>query len=108
MKDKLIPCIYCDKCLKGCPKQIGISGSFRAMNHLSETGNLDEARAIQNEANRIIAILCKIGVMQAEKEIMNQLGMDFGSCRAPFKDASEESKALIAKEIMPYIKGFKG
>ena len=49
MKDKLIPCIYCDKCLKGCPKQIGISGSFRAMNHLSETENLDEARAIEKE-----------------------------------------------------------
>ena len=85
-----------------------MADKFVTIRRLFLEGKLDEARSVQNEANRIIAILCKIGVMQAEKEIMNQLGMDFGSCRAPFKDANDEAKALIAKEIMPYIKGFKG
>ena len=66
-------------------------------------GKLDEARAVQKEANRIITILCKIGVMQAEKEIMNQLGFDFGGCMPPFSDANEEQKKLIAKEIIPFI-----
>ncbi len=47
---------------------------------------------------------CKIGVMQAEKEIMNQLGFDFGDCLPPFSKINEEQKALITKEILPFIK----
>jgi len=42
--------------------------------------------------------------MQAEKEVMNQLGFDFGDCLPPFSKVSEEQKALIAAEIMPFIK----
>jgi len=63
-----------------------------------------EAQEIQKEANRIIANLCKIGVMQAEKEVLNQLGYDLGTCRHPFKGPSDEDKALIAKEIVPFIR----
>ena len=44
---ELIPCIKCDKCLKVCPMQIGISGSFEAMNHLITSENIDEAREIE-------------------------------------------------------------
>ncbi|MBE6576278.1 MAG: N-acetylneuraminate lyase [Ruminococcaceae bacterium] len=62
-----------------------------------------EAQALQREANRIIAILCRISVMQAEKEVLNQLGIPFGTCRKPFGEPSAEQKALIAKEIIPYI-----
>ena len=67
-------------------------------------GKIEEAKRIQNEANRIISVLCKIGVMQAEKEVMNQLGFDFGDCLPPFSKISEEQKELIRKEIMPFIK----
>ncbi len=59
-----------------------------------------EAREIQNEANRIIAVLCKVGVMQAEKEVLNQLGFDFGECRHPFGALNEEEKALLRREVM--------
>ena len=65
---------------------------------------LSEARLLQQEANRIIAVLCRIGVMQAEKEVLNQLGFDFGICRRPFGVPTEEEKALIAREIMPYVR----
>jgi hypothetical protein len=41
--------------------------------------------------------------MQAEKEVLNQLGFDFGVCRHPFGEPTEEQKALIAKEITPYV-----
>ena len=38
-----------------------------------------------------------------EKEVLNQLGIPFGNCRKPFGEVTPEQKALIAKEIIPYI-----
>ena len=43
----LIPCIKCNKCIPVCPKNIGIPGLFEAVNHLTVTGNLDEALEIE-------------------------------------------------------------
>ena len=40
----LIPCTSCNYCVKVCPKDIGISGSFTAMNYLTLYGNADMAR----------------------------------------------------------------
>ena len=68
-----------------------------------EENNIAEAQKLQQEANKIITVLCKVGVMQAEKEVLNQLGFDFGVCRQPFGEPSDEQKALIAKEILPYV-----
>ncbi len=76
---------------------------FVQMLDLYKNNRLEEAQNIQKEANRIITILCKIGVMQAEKEVLNQLGFDFGICRHPFGEPTEEEKQLIAKEIIPFI-----
>lgn len=81
-----------------------MADKFVSIKALFEAGKVEEARAVQNEANRIITVLCKIGVMQAEKEIMNQLGFDFGGCLPPFAKISEEHKELIAKEVIPFIK----
>ena len=66
-------------------------------------GDIKRAQDEQREANRIIEVLCKVGVMQAEKEVLNQLGFDFGVCREPFASPTDEQKALIAKEIIPFI-----
>ncbi len=81
-----------------------MADKFVLIRKLFLEGRIEEARCVQNEANRIIAVLCKIGVMQAEKEVMNQLGFDFGDCLPPFSKISEEQKELITKEILPFIK----
>lgn len=81
-----------------------MADKFVLIRKLFSEGKVEQARAVQNEANRIITILCRIGVMQAEKEIMNQLGFDFGYCLPPFSKVTEEQKALISKEIIPFIK----
>lgn len=73
---------------------------FVKIYELFREDRLEEARSIQKEANRIITVLCRFGVMQAEKEVLNQLGFDFGECRPPFAPLSEEAKAVIAKEIV--------
>ncbi len=77
---------------------------FVKMLELFRNGEIEQAQQIQKEANRIITILCKIGVMQAEKEVLNQIGFDFGICRHPFKAPTDEEKEIIRKEITAFIK----
>ena len=80
-----------------------MADKFVKIRALFKQGKIAEAQEVQKEANRIIAVLCKVGVMQAEKEVLNQLGFDFGVCRHPFGEPTEEQKQLIAKEIIPYV-----
>ena len=80
-----------------------MANKFVKIQELFEKNQIAEAQKIQKEANRIITILCQIGVMQAEKEVLNQLGFDFGHCRKPFGEPTAEQKANIAKEIIPYL-----
>ncbi len=44
-KIKLVPCTTCNYCAKVCPMDIGISGSFAAMNQFLLFGNKEDARA---------------------------------------------------------------
>lgn len=80
-----------------------MADKFVKIKALFENGKIAEAQEIQKEANRITKILCQIGVMQAEKEVLNQLGFDFGVCRHPFGEPTTEQKELISKEIIPLI-----
>ena len=80
-----------------------MADKFVKISELFRENRIEEAQALQKEANRIITILCQIGVMQAEKEVLNQLGIPFGACRKPFAEPTAEQKELIAKEIIPYI-----
>ena len=43
-KIPLIPCTSCNYCAKVCPKEIGISGSFTAMNYLTLYGSKAQAQ----------------------------------------------------------------
>ena len=72
---------------------------FVRVRNLFLQGKIEEARQIQREINRIIAVLFRVGVMQGEKEVLNQLGFDFGVCRPPFAPLSDEAKALLRREI---------
>jgi N-acetylneuraminate lyase len=80
-----------------------MANKFVEIQKLFEAGDIKAAQIIQKEANRIITILCQIGVMQAEKEVLNQLGFDFGVCRHPFGEPTAEQKDLIKKEIIPFL-----
>ena len=80
-----------------------MANKFVEIKRLFEAGDIKAAQEIQKEANHIITVLCQIGVMQAEKEVLNQLGFDFGVCRHPFGEPTAEQKELIKKEIIPYL-----
>ena len=43
----LVPCTTCNYCAKVCPKNIGISGSFTAINYLTLYGNEEAAKGQQ-------------------------------------------------------------
>lgn len=43
IKIPLIPCTTCDYCAKVCPMNIGISGSFTAMNYYTLYHNMENA-----------------------------------------------------------------
>ena len=82
-----------------------MADKFVTIQKLFLENKITEAQAVQKEANRIITLLCKFGVMQSEKEVLNQLGIDFGECRKPFGPLNDEQKEIIAREILPYVKG---
>ena len=44
MKIPMVPCTTCDYCAKVCPKNIGISGSFTAVNINNIYGDLARAK----------------------------------------------------------------
>lgn len=80
-----------------------MADKFVRIKQCFDTQEVKAAQEIQKQANRIITILCQIGVMQAEKEVLNQLGFDFGICRRPFGELTQEQKELIGKEIIPFV-----
>ncbi len=77
-----------------------MADKFVAIKQYFEAGDMEKAYGVQKEVNRIISVLCKVGVMQAEKEILNQLGFDFGVCRKPFGEPTAEEKKLIQDTIV--------
>ena len=92
----------------GADGGIGSTYNFMAdkyvkLKALFEQGKLAEAQAQQREINYIINLLVKYGVMPMEKEILTQLGMDFGNCRRPFSPVSEEGKRAAAELILPLL-----
>lgn len=62
-------------------------------------GKINEAQNIQIEVNEVIQVLIKVGVLPGEKEILSQMGIEFGECRKPFRKLMDEDKKLI-KEVM--------
>ena len=47
-KIPIIPCTTCNYCAKVCPQDIGVSGSFTAMNYLTLYGDKDAAKHQEN------------------------------------------------------------
>ncbi|MBR5410947.1 MAG: N-acetylneuraminate lyase [Clostridia bacterium] len=66
-------------------------------------GKLEEAARLQEEADKIIAALCRVGVMQSEKAILTKLGIPMGALRAPFIDITPEQKEKLFTEVLPLL-----
>lgn len=92
----------------GADGAIGSTFNFMAekfieIQRLFLANDVKAAAALQEEADVIISALCGCGVMQGEKVILNELGFDFGTCRAPFRDITEEQKKKLLDTVMPLL-----
>lgn len=68
---------------------------FVEMQNKFKENKLDEARLIQDEANNIITVLCKVGVFKGLKAALKLQGLDCGDCRKPFQPLSKEEVKVI-------------
>ena len=88
----------------GADGDIGSMYNFMVEKYLAlyrhfREGRLEEAQVLQQECNRIIKALCRVGVMEGEKEVLCQLGFDFGGARRPFSALTDDQKAFLKTEI---------
>lgn len=76
---------------------------FKKIMNCFNSGEIETAKALQNEANEIICEMIKYGVFQSEKAILTEMGIEMGECRKPFlpiSDECRESMKKIAHKIM--------
>jgi len=94
--------------ISGADGAIGSTFNFMAekfisMQQLFDAGNILEVQKIQNDVNIIVTALCKVGVMQGEKAMLNLMGFDFGVCREPFGKLNEEQIEHLRDVVIPLL-----
>lgn len=92
----------------GADGAIGSTFNFMAekfihIRELFQKSDIKDAQKAQQEANVIIQALCKVGVMQGEKAVLDALGFDFGPARSPFAPLSEAQKNELLSTVMPLL-----
>lgn len=80
-----------------------MANKFVKIMELVKDCNIAEAQKIQHDINKVVETLFRIELMPAQKEVLNQLGFDFGNCRKPFRELTCEEKKTIEKEILPLL-----
>lgn len=74
-----------------------MADKFVKIQKLFEENRLEEAFAIQREANNVIDALIKVGVNQGIKYGLEKMGISCNGCRKPFKGLNGEEKELLDK-----------
>jgi N-acetylneuraminate lyase len=71
---------------------------YRALMEAFHDNDLEKARALQQQAIDMIALVPKYGGMAAGKAYMKLSGLDCGGCRLPAKDMDEEGFESFRRE----------
>jgi len=58
-------------------------------------GRTEDARALQAEANTLIDVLVKVGVLPSLKYILGLRGIEMGTCRRPFGTLGNDQKKML-------------
>ncbi len=81
-----------------------MADKFVKMKKLFKQKDIEGAQDIQKEVNVLVQALCKVGVMQGEKAVMEGLGFDFGMARRPYAPLTEEQKKELLDVVLPLLK----
>jgi N-acetylneuraminate lyase len=68
---------------------------FSALYRHFKAGRLEEARAAQAKANRVIDVLLEFGLLPGIKEMLALLGFDMGYCTMPMQRFSDDKKSAF-------------
>jgi N-acetylneuraminate lyase len=72
-----------------------MADKFVKIYNLYNDNKIKEALKIQKEANNIIDVLKKVGVIQGVKYALEGMGIECNGCRKPFKNLNDEDKRLL-------------
>lgn len=94
----------------GADAAIGSTYNFMAepfiqIYELFHTGKAAEAAELQARVDKIIALLCKYGIIAGCKAILTESGIPMGTIRAPFMDLTQSQKTDLIdtlKEILEW------
>lgn len=62
-------------------------------------GDMEGARQLQSQANRVIDTFLKHGGLPAAKEMMRMIGLDCGHCRRPLRRLNESQVAALRADL---------
>jgi N-acetylneuraminate lyase len=62
-------------------------------------GDIEQARHLQSQANRVIDAFTRRGGLPAVKEMMRMLGFDCGACRRPFRQLGADEIAALRADL---------
>ena len=58
-------------------------------------GRMSEALLVQKQVNAIVSAMLKMGLMAAEKEALNLMGIPMGRCVKPFPELQDEQRCAL-------------
>jgi N-acetylneuraminate lyase len=75
---------------------------FIRIRNLYEHGRMKEALSVQQELNYCVEEMCKVGIFNAVKYILNIRGIETAGCRKPFHTLTQEEKSQLDCVVKQY------
>lgn len=76
---------------------------FLAIRRYFNDHRYEEARRLQGEANEIIELLIRVGVIPGTKVVLKMMGIDCGVCREPFRQLTPAEENLLRQAVQKYL-----
>ena len=73
---------------------------FRQIIEAYKSGNIAEAKEIQEKVNAVITVIIKHGVIPTVKYMLTMLGFDVGNVEKPGRVFTDEEKEMIKKDLI--------
>lgn len=76
---------------------------FLAIRRYFNDHRYEEARRLQGEANEVIELLIRVGVIPGTKAVLKMMGIDCGVCREPFRQVTPEEENLLMEAVQKHL-----